>query len=608
MAETTRRRRRSSYDITPTWLTRGRVLMACVVLVIGVVGGYGARLVLSLAHLFGESPISVITDIIHHGSGGSGSVANKFANGQRVNIALYGYGGDGHDGAFLSDSIMVVSIQPRGDGNPPQVAEISIPRDWFVPIPIGGTQKTYYARVNEAYSIGQSGSPVTSAAYTGDHGGGGLADATLSNLLGIHIDHFVGLDFTAFKAAVNSVGGVDIDVEHTFTDNNYPRGECDDPKHPDCAVETIHFNAGPQHMDGTTALIFARSRESSDPLEGTNFARNKRQQLVLSAIKQKVLSIGGLRNLPDLLNSLGDHVKTDLPLGDALSLYDLVKNVNSTRFEHVSIDDGNFIYDCGPPYGTANCPAAYEYPHDRTLASVHHFVENVFPPPSAIAERAPVSVLDGSGRGQGASTRWASLLVDTRLVATDGGTAKLSPTTRVIDASGGRNSGTAVWLARYFGVQVETPPPASPVAPGAGATGTGATATTPRGGVTLILGQDEERAFDGTSAGEYAGELGGSTASSTGYAGTSVAPHRSAAAPAATPEGGAGPAVDRPGEPECQRRRAPRSAAVREDHPGARADRETSPDPHPEAPPPPHPDAGPGPLTRAPRRVGAPHP
>ncbi|HEY2704476.1 MAG TPA: LCP family protein [Candidatus Dormibacteraeota bacterium] len=528
MASTTRRRRRSSYDLVPTWVTRGRVLLACVVLVIGLVGGYGARLVFSLAHLFGESPISVITDILHHGSGGSGVVANRFANGQRVNIALYGYGGNGHDGAYLSDSIMVVSIQPRGQGNTPQIAEISIPRDLFVPIPVGGSQKTYYARVNEAYSIGQAGLPVSSADFSGDHGGGSLANATLSKILGIPIDHFVGLDFTAFKSAVDSVGGVDINVEHTFTDTNYPRGECDDPKHPDCAVETVHFNAGPQHMDGATALIFARSRESADPLEGTNFARNKRQQLVLAALKQRVLSAGGLGNLPDLLNSLGDHVKTDLPLGDALALYDLVKGVDTTRFEHVSVDAGNFIYDCGPPYGTASCPAAYEYPYDRSFGTLQHFAQNIFPPTGAIAEHAPVSVVDGSGRGSGASKRWASLFSSAGLAATDGGAAKVSPTTHVIDSSGGRDTGTALWLARFFGVQVETPAPAS-----AAASATGATGAAAPGGVTLVLGQEEERAFygSGSSPSAYAGQYSGASAPGTG---TGVTAPRRATAPPAT--------------------------------------------------------------------------
>jgi LCP family protein required for cell wall assembly len=528
MASTTRRRRRSSYDLVPTWVTRGRVLLASLLLVVGLVGGYGTRLVLSLAHLFGENPISVITDIIHHGSGGSGAVANKFASGQRVNIALYGYGGSGHDGAFLSDSIMVISIQPRGDGNKPQIAQISIPRDLFVPIPVGGAEKTYYARVNEAYSIGQAGLPVSSADYSGDQGGGRLADATLSRILGIPIDHFVGLDFTAFKSAVDSVGGVDINVEHTFTDNNYPRGECDDPQHPDCAVETIHFNAGPQHMDGATALIFARSRESADPLEGTNFARNKRQQLVLSAIKQRVLSVGGLGNLPNLLSSLGDHVKTDLPLGDALALYELVKGVDTTSFEHVSVDNSNFIYDCGPPYGTAACPAAYEYPYDRSFGTLQHFVQNIFPSPGAIAEHAPVSVVDGSGRTQGGSKRWASLFSNAGLSATDGGSGRVSPTTRVIDASGGRNASTALWLARYFGVQVETPAPATP-APGAAAA---------PGGITLVLGQEEERSFYGSggAAGASTGPVSGVPAPGTG----TTAPRRSTAAPA-TPRPAAPP-------------------------------------------------------------------
>jgi LCP family protein required for cell wall assembly len=525
MASTTRRRRRSSYDLVPTWVTRGRALLACAVLMVGLVGGYGARLVLSLAHLFGENPISVITDIIHHGSGGSGAVANKFASGQRVNVALYGYGGSGHDGAYLSDSIMVISIQPRGAGNPPQIAQISIPRDLFVPIPVGGAEKTYYARVNEAYSIGQAGLPVSSADYSGAQGGGRLANATLSQILGIPIDHFVGLDFTAFKSAVDSVGGVDIDVEHTFTDNNYPRGECDDPQHPDCAVETVHFNAGPQHMDGATALIFARSRESADPVEGTNFARNKRQQLVLSAIKQRVLSVGGLGNLPDLLSSLGDHVKTDLPLGDALALYDLVKGVETTSFEHVSVDSSNFIYDCGPPYGTASCPAAYEYPYDRSFGTLQHFIQNIFPPPGAIAEHAPVSVVDGSGRTQGASKRWASLFSNAGLSATDEGAGRVSPITRVIDTSGGRDGSTALWLARYFGVQVETPAPASPAAPASGA------AASP-GGITLVLGQEEERSFyaSGAAAGASTGQPGGASAPGTG-----TTPRRRPTAAPATP-------------------------------------------------------------------------
>ena len=520
MASTTsRRRRRSSYDAVPRWVTPRRVIAAIAAAAVLLVGVYAVRTVLALSNAFKTNPVTAIGDILHHGNS---AVASKFDSGQRINIALYGYGGDGHDGAFLSDSIMVVSIQSRGPGQKPQVAEISIPRDWWVPIDLGGGRSAF-GRINEAYESGQTGYPDKSTVYTGDHGGGDLADATLERMLGIHIDYFVGIDFTAFKDAVDSVGGVDITVEHTFTDEKYPRGECAGP-HPDCAYTTIHFEAGRQHMDGATALIFARSRESSDPQEGTNFARNKRQQLVLTAVKQRVLSAGGLSKLPDLLNSLGDHVIMNVNLDDALSLYDVVKDVDPAGITHVSIDDTNFIYECGYP---TNCDAAVEYPHDRTFASVHHFVQSIFVDPAVLGERAPVAVMDGSGTGGGASPRWTQLLGDLGLHPTDAGQARLEATTRVIDNSGGHGSHTAQWLAQYFGVTVETPTPADAQAGGLAP------------GVTVVLGQDEERAFNNTSPGLYAGYFGGGAPAASSSSGGGVRSRRAAPArPSACPAGG----------------------------------------------------------------------
>lgn len=490
MASTTRRRRRSSYDLLPPWLSGKRVLLALVGIVVLGVGSYAARTVLALGHVFRESPVAVVGDLLH-GRGGS-AVSNRFADGQRINIALYGYGGAGHDGAFLTDSIMVVSIQPRGEGRAPQIAEISIPRDWWVPIDLGNG-RTVFGRVNEPYAMGMGQGRFRSDAFSGPLAGGHLADLTLERLLGVHIDYFVGVDFTAFKDAVDAIGGVDVVVPHTFTDYRYPRGECGGP-HPDCAYTTVHFDAGPQHLDGAQALVFARSRESTDPQEGTNFARNRRQQLILTAVKQKVLSLGGLHNLPDLLNALGDHVLTDLGLGDALALYDLTKDVPPESIEHVSIDDGNFVYECGYP---TTCDAAIEYPHDKTLSSIHHFVQNLFPDPAVLAEKVPVTVLDGSGRRQGADARWAQLLSDLGFSATAGGTTSAAAVTRVVDATSGHGKGTAAWLARYFGVTAEATIRAAPTE----------TATAP-GGITLILGADEERAFNDPGPGLYAGWFG----------------------------------------------------------------------------------------------------
>src|SRR5205807_755548 len=90
---------------------------------------------------------------------------------------------------------------------------------------------------------------------------------------------------------------------------------------------------------------------------------------------------------------------------------------------------------------------------------------NLFVPPSTISQHAPISVQDGTGRNKGASKRWATLLTDTGLVAGDGGSTRLSPTTQVVDSSGGRYSATASWLAQYFGVQVTTVPAPRPAPP-----------------------------------------------------------------------------------------------------------------------------------------------
>jgi polyisoprenyl-teichoic acid--peptidoglycan teichoic acid transferase len=516
-----RRRRSSRYHLLPLWLSGRRVAALLAAVILLPLGIYGVRVVAGLSKLTGSNPGAVLGCVLKVKC--DSTLAGRA---ERINIALYGYGGSGHDGAYLTDSIMVVSIQPRPNAQP-QVAEISIPRDWMVPIMAGS--KPYYGRINEAYSDGQSGGPVKAPRFEGDNQGGGkLADQTLENLLGIHIDHFVGLDFQAFKAAVDAMGGIDVNVANTFTDDQYPHGECDTG---DCAVMTVHFTKGMQHMDGARALIYARSRHAYDNLvENGNFARNKRQQLVLNALKQKVLSVGGIGKLPDLLNALGDHVITDLSIGDANALYEMIKNVDSSTIEHVSIDDTNFLYECGYP---TKCTAAYEYAHDKTYASLQHFIRDLFPDPSVTGEHAPVTVYDATGAGAGSSTRWTQLLQDVGLSTTDGGVTHRAATTRVIDASGGRDARTAQWLANYYGVSVEKPAPSN------ASTAALASPAAVAGGVSLILGQDSERTWTGNGQ-SYPSDPGNNTNNASTWTSAaqqvgSPAPVRTAPPPQQTP-------------------------------------------------------------------------
>jgi LytR_cpsA_psr family len=279
-------------------------------------------------------------------------------------------------------------------------------------------------------------------------------------------------------------------VPNTFTDDQYPAGECSPGPHENCKATTIHFNAGPQHMNGTQALVFSRSRHSNDNGEGSDFARSRRQQLVVAALKQKVVSLGGLGRLPDLLNSLGDNVVTDLHVNDLEALYSLLKDVDTKSILHVSFDDTNFLYECGYP---ANCGAAYIYAHDRTYTEISHFVQNVFVDPAVLGQHAPVTIEDASGRGLNASGRWTQLLKYLSFTTTDGGVVRRSATTQVIDESGGNDAATAAWFAHFFGVSVTKPP--SPAATTAGRTSASASPVAASGGVVVMLGQDEENAF-----------------------------------------------------------------------------------------------------------------
>lgn len=481
---TTTRRRRSSYNVKPAWLSAKRVIALGAAAVVLVVGVFAVRTVFGLAHLTNQNPLGVIGDLIGGKNGSSINTANTDL--RRINFAFYGYGGPSHDGPYLTDSIMVVSVQPQPTG-PPTVAEISVPRDWYVPNQLGNG-KTDYGRINQAYSDGIGGRGTLPSSDPG--AGAAVADATLEHLLGIHIDHWIGLDFQAFKSAVDAVGGVDVTVPDSFTDYQYPAGECGNQPGDNCATETVHFNAGPQHMNGATALIFSRSRHSNDNGEGTDFARSRRQQLIVAALKQKVVSIGGLGNLPGLLNSLGDNVVTDLHVNDLEALYALLKDVDSKSILHVSFDDTNFLYECGYP---RNCGAAYIYADDRTYTQIAHYVQNIFVDPSTIARHDKVTIEDGSGRGNGASGRWSSLLNSVALTTSDGGAVHRQATTQVIDQSGGKDSATAAWLAKFFGVTVTAQPTPGATVPAQNS----AASPAPTTGVVVILGQNEENAFLG---------------------------------------------------------------------------------------------------------------
>ena len=245
----------------------------------------------------------------------------------RTNLIILGTGGDGHEGPDLADTIIFVSINLDTG----KAVLISIPRDVWV--------ASLRAKINTAYHYGYQKQATS--------GGLLLAKSAVSESIGQPVHFAVKLDFSSFVTAIDILGGIDIDVEHEFTDDKYPvpgkeNDLCDGDPDTRCRYEIVHFSAGTQHMDGASALKFVRSRQSADPGEGTDFARGKRQEKVISAIRSKILSVKNLRNsrvYQDLYELARRSVVTDITPRYYSTFFQLGLKMRKTPLSTHTIED-----------------------------------------------------------------------------------------------------------------------------------------------------------------------------------------------------------------------------------------------------------------------------
>lgn len=224
--------------------------------------------------------------------------------GDRINILLLGIGGQGHDGAYLTDTIILASLKPSTK----QVALLSIPRDLIVLIPGYGFRK-----INNADAFGelqQKGS------------GSQLAAKVAEEALGLPIHYYVRVDFEGFKKMIDEVGGLKVYVDRAFTDEKFPTFNY--------KYRTISFEQGWQKMDGQTALDYARSRHGSNG-EAGDFARARRQQKVIVAFKDKIFSFSTLLNpnrWQNLSAELSEHVQANLEWWELNRFYKIAKKLD----------------------------------------------------------------------------------------------------------------------------------------------------------------------------------------------------------------------------------------------------------------------------------------
>jgi polyisoprenyl-teichoic acid--peptidoglycan teichoic acid transferase len=337
----------------------------------------------------------------------------------RVNVLLLGNAGGKHDGAYLTDTIMVASFDPKDE----QTYFFSLPRDLWL--------DSYKLKINAIYETGQDK----------EDDGLKFSKKVIGDILGLEINYGIRLDFRGFTQAVDEVGGIDVNVAKTFDDYLYPiTGKEEDLcgyveqekefneeeakalniepgkrqilispegkiatdsaqedkgfQYFTCRYEHIHFEKGLNQMDGETALKFVRSRHGTGS-EGSDFARSARQQKVIEAFQSKVFSVETLLNpvkIGNLIKAFGQSFESDIPIDQMIRLYNLTKKSKATH-TYVLSNIGKDALLVNPPVGTYK--AWVLVPKDPSFVEIQSWVKSVL---SGEAQNEASSSARPSGR------------------------------------------------------------------------------------------------------------------------------------------------------------------------------------------------------------------
>jgi LCP family protein required for cell wall assembly len=243
-----------------------------------------------------------------------------------MNILLIGI--DGWDNNYQrparADTVILVGV----NFSEKSAKMLSFPRDLWLPMP--NLPAVPEARINAAYHYGEL--------YGAVGGGPGAVSAVLGNTFGLRVDRYVVVSFGAFEQAIDTIGGIDVNIPEPIHDSKYPLRD-------GSGTIAVDFPAGNVHLDGNAALIYARLRHDS-----SDFRRMRRQQQVLLAARDRLLSPAALPQLPALGQVLISSARTDLSWDDLALLGCLGTQINqsgiqswvigSGMVEHVILADG----------------------------------------------------------------------------------------------------------------------------------------------------------------------------------------------------------------------------------------------------------------------------
>lgn len=278
---------------------------------------------------------------------------------KNLGVVLLGYGGPGHQGGFLTDVILLLYI----DIERSVVALVSIPRDLWVTYPAGGATQSGKINALFAQTFSESDYPRENLEETEVTTGAYALKQAITAATNLPVTFFVGVDFNSFPKVVDSLGGITVDVPKTFDDYFYPvkglelelcgktpeevtnlsatmSGFTLEKQFP-CRYEHLHFDAGVTEMDGETALKFVRSRHSNQ--HGGDFARAERQHVLLTGIKDALLTVKALDDAGAFFGQMAGSIHTDLSLDFLEAIVPILKRATDFRIVSISLNDTNVL-------------------------------------------------------------------------------------------------------------------------------------------------------------------------------------------------------------------------------------------------------------------------
>ncbi|HSX27241.1 MAG TPA: LCP family protein [Patescibacteria group bacterium] len=381
----------------------------------------------------------------------------------RVNILILGKGGPGHEGPDLTDTILIASIDPIQK----ETAILSIPRDLYVKTTNYGSMKINSVYPTAKYQV-LNGPKTPDQAKRAEDVGLAAVQESIKDAIGIPIHYYAMVDFEAFRKAIDTVGGITIDVKQPLYDANVAWENHNNP---------LIAGVGLQTFNGKRALLYARSRYGS---ARGDFDRTERQREVLIALKDKVLSAGTFGNplkINQLITAFGDHISTNLSVNELLRVYAIGKDIPSNKISSLGLaDPPNDYVKTGNINGlSVVIPRAGLY----NYTEIHNYVRNVLKDGYIKSENASILILNGTGTG-GLATKKSEELKSYgyNVIGVADAPTKNYPRTILVDLRSGSKKYTRHYLEQRLGVSSVNSLPDSSIAAGSA-------------DFVIILGQNE---------------------------------------------------------------------------------------------------------------------